>query len=313
MGTFGRTVRDATYVLDAIYGVDARDNYTSSQVDRTPAGGYAQFLTNRTALQGAVFGLPWESFWVYTEPEQLAKLRELLDLLTSAGATIVNGTEILNYEVLVSSGGWDWDWGTTRGFPNESEFTYVAVDFYNNINTYLAGLSNTRIRSLEDIVEYNNDNVGTEGGLPGVHPAFASGQDSFLASLATGGVMNETYWQALEFCQGGSRRGIDTALGLYGGRKLDGLLVPPDVGQSYQIAAQAGYPVITVPAGINDVSHMPFGLAIMQTAFGEAELIRWASAIEDLQLTTCGNPYRRTLPRWYGYLERNIPVPFSDF
>ncbi len=34
---------------------------------------------------------------------------------------------------------------------------------------------------------YNIDNVGTEGGLPGIHPAFGSGQDSFLASLATKG------------------------------------------------------------------------------------------------------------------------------
>lgn len=34
---------------------------------------------------------------------------------------------------------------------------------------------------------YNIDNVGTEGGLPGIQSAFGSGQDSFLASLATKG------------------------------------------------------------------------------------------------------------------------------
>ncbi len=34
---------------------------------------------------------------------------------------------------------------------------------------------------------YNVDNVGTEGGLPNVQPAFASGQDNFLASLGTKG------------------------------------------------------------------------------------------------------------------------------
>ena len=34
---------------------------------------------------------------------------------------------------------------------------------------------------------YNIDNVGTEGGLPDIVPAFASGQDSFLASLETKG------------------------------------------------------------------------------------------------------------------------------
>ena len=82
--------------------------------------------------------------------------------------------------------------------------------------------------------------MGSEGGTPGIHPAFGSGQDGFLASLDTKGVMNETYYQALSFCQRSSREGgIDAAL-THNGTKLDALLVPPDVGQSYQIAAQAG-------------------------------------------------------------------------
>lgn len=44
----------------------------------------------------------------------------------------------------------------TRGFANESEFTVVKVDFYNDIKRYLAELTNTEIRSLEDIVKYLN-------------------------------------------------------------------------------------------------------------------------------------------------------------
>lgn len=90
-------------------------------------------------------------------------------------------------------------------------------------------------------------------------------------------------------------------------KKLSGLLVPPDVGQTYQIAAQAGYPMITLPAGVHSATGMPFGLAIMQAAWGEEELVRWASAIEDLQRSS-GTIYKRSLPRWLGYLERNIPL-----
>ena len=60
------------------------------------------------------------------------------------------------------------DYGATRGFANESEFTVVKVcqssscnvitkpwkvDFYNNIKSYLSELENTEIRSLEDIVQ----------------------------------------------------------------------------------------------------------------------------------------------------------------
>ncbi len=52
--------------------------------------------------------------------------------------------------------------------------------------------------------------------------------------------MNETYYEALAFCQKSTREGgIDAALN-YNGTQLSALLVPPDVAQTYQIAAQAG-------------------------------------------------------------------------
>ncbi|KAI1488254.1 amidase [Biscogniauxia mediterranea] len=311
VGTFGRTVRDAVYALDGIYGVDARDNYTLAQEGRTPGegeGGYAAFLATRECLEGAVFGLPWRSFWVYADEAQRAALGAITDLLRAAGAAVVNGTEILGYETIVSPDGWDWDYGSTRGYANESEYTVVKVDFYNNIRAYLAELGNTDMRSLEDIVRYNYDNDGTEGGHPWPlgTAAFYSGQDGFLASLETKGVRDDTYYQALHFTQTSTRNGIDAAL-TYQGKKLAGLLVPTEVGQTYQIAAQAGYPMITLPAGIQPSTGMPFGLGIMQTAWAEAELVKWGSAIEDLQLSS-GTPYKRTLPQWHGYLQRNVPV-----
>lgn len=307
IGTFGKTVRDAVYALDAIYGIDTRDNYTLAQKDLAPKDGYTQFLANRDALKGAVFGLPWKSFWVLGDSTQITQLEELLALIKSAGATIVNGTELPHYQDIVSPTGWNWDYGSTRGYANESEYTYIKVDFYNNLRDYLAEVNNTKIKSVEDLFQYNIDNYGSEGGLPGIHPAFGSGQDGLLASLESKGIMNETYFQALEYCRRTTREeGIDAAL-KYKGRTLDGLLVPPDVAQSIQIAAQAGYPVITVPAGTGNESGMPYGLAIMNTAFSEPTMIKYASAIEDLQKTS-GTMWRRTLPEWRGYLERNLPV-----
>ncbi|KAJ5215142.1 hypothetical protein N7468_010821 [Penicillium chermesinum] len=286
VGTFGKTVRDAVYALDAIYGVDPRDNYTLAQSGLTPKGGYIQFLSTKEALQGAVFGLPWKSFWALGNPEQIAQLEELLKLIQAAGATIINGTDLPHYKQIVSPDGWNWDYGATRGFSNESEYSYIKVDFYNNLRDYLSEVNNTAIKSLEDLVQYNRDNYGSEGGFPGVHPAFGSGQDGLIASLESKGVMNETYFSALEFCRRTTREeGIDAAL-KYHNKTLDGLLVPPDVAQSIQIAAQAGYPVVTVPAGVSNGSGMPYGLAIMNTAFSEPVLIKYASAIEDLQKST---------------------------
>ncbi|ETN43256.1 uncharacterized protein HMPREF1541_02415 [Cyphellophora europaea CBS 101466] len=310
VGTFGKTVRDAVYALDAIYGPDDRDNYTSAQ--QSPDGGYVQLLSGTEALSGATFGLPWESFWIYADEEQQETLLSLMQLVQLAGATVINGTEILDFETLVSPDGWDWDYGSTRGYPNESEYTVVATDFYNNIKTYLSELENTNIRTLEDIVDFQYANDGSEGGHPwpsGI-PAFYSGQDGFLASLDTMGEHDEEYFQALSFTQSKTRAGIDSALGLLDSAspKLNGLLVPPDVGQTYQIAAQAGYPMITLPAGTHSETGMPFGIAIMQTAWKEDELIKYGSAIEHLQLTTAGNEMKRTLPNWYGYLEPVIPV-----
>jgi amidase len=305
VGCLARTVRDATYCLDGIYGKDPHDNYTL--VQQAPENGYAQFLTTKKTLKGAVFGLPWLSFWQLAPPNQQQTLFELLDLLKSAGATIINGTELPNYQLLVNPTGWDWDYGTHRGYPNESEYTVVKVDFYNDIKAYLAEVNNTAIKSLEDIVKYNVDNVGEEGGLPNIMPAFQSGQDGFDASLASKGIMNETYWQALAFCHKATREdGIDAALN-HNGMKIDALLVGPDQAQTYQVAAQAGYPMITLPAGVGPDTGMPFGLALMGTAWSESSLVKWASAIEDLQLTS-PTKYKRTLPQFYEYRTKIIPV-----
>ncbi|KAF2222477.1 hypothetical protein BDZ85DRAFT_296614 [Elsinoe ampelina] len=237
--------------------------------------------------------------------EMLPNLNTTLYLLTCC-------TQIANAERIVSPAGWNWDYGSARGFPNESEYTVVKVDFYNNIKTYLAELNNTNIRSLEDIVQYNYDNDGTEGGNPGTVPAYESGQDGFLASLDSKGTQNETYFQALAFCQRATREeGIDAMLNQGpDGTRIDALLVPPRVGQTYQIAAQAGYPYITIPAATEKENGMPFGLGLMGSAWEEEKLIRVSSAAEDVikQAQAQGMKVGRTLPEWREYTARNIPV-----
>ena len=40
----------------------------------------------------------------------------------------------------------------TYGKPSQSEFTVVKVDAYNGINAYLSELSDTCIKSVEDIM-----------------------------------------------------------------------------------------------------------------------------------------------------------------
>lgn len=108
VGCFGRTVGDAVHALDGIYGLDPLDNYTSAQTGKTPESGYTRYIADRTALKGAVLGLPWQSFWVLAEPTQQAQLLELVDLIKEEGATVINNTELPDYQTIVSRTGWDW-------------------------------------------------------------------------------------------------------------------------------------------------------------------------------------------------------------
>lgn len=108
VGTFARTVRDAVYALDVIYGVDPLDNYTLAQVGKTPNGSYSQYLTNSDTLQNATFGLPWQSFWALASEEHQVSLLGLIERVENAGATVINGTELPNYQTIVSPNGWNW-------------------------------------------------------------------------------------------------------------------------------------------------------------------------------------------------------------
>ena len=88
--------------------MDDRDNYTLGQDNKTPPNGYTPFIASRHALKGATFGLPWQSFWALLEETQQTSLLELIDLIEEAGATVINGTEIPDYQTIVSPNGWNW-------------------------------------------------------------------------------------------------------------------------------------------------------------------------------------------------------------
>lgn len=64
--------------------------------------------------------------------------------------------------------------------------------------------------------------------------------------------------------------------------------------------------MVTLPAGTHGATAMPFGLGLMHSAWQEPELVRWASAIEDLQRYLPGAG--RTLPQWHKHRSKNIPV-----
>ena len=123
------------------------------------------------------------------------------------------------------------------------------------------------------------------------------------------GIQDEVYCRAVKHIQTACRRdGIDAALKhtLESGEQveLDGLLLCDRKGVGQQLAAQAGYPIICIPIGL-DSKGIPVSLSIHHRAWNEASLVKWASAIEDLVRETLGH---RTCPTYQNSLAKNIPV-----
>ncbi|KAM0745940.1 Glutamyl-tRNA amidotransferase subunit A (Glu-ADT subunit A) [Meredithblackwellia eburnea MCA 4105] len=297
VGSFARTFRDAVIGLETIAGPDPRDEATLG-IDRPKSKNYTQFLTKKHHLHGAKFGVPWTRVWQSPSTAvQIPALLEAIKVLEAHGATVYNHTDY-KYPDTVSPDGWNWDYGPA----NESEYTYVKVDFYNNVASYLSELSNTTIRSLSDIIAANDLPSSLEGGLAGTNPAFADGQQSFLDAEATGGVYSAEYYSALAFAQKNSREdGIDYALN-WKGMKLDGLLVPSDPSSAAQnLISQAGYPCVTIPVGVDEWG-VPFGISLVNTAFSEPILVKYGSAIDDAL------GHRRVVPTFLEFGATNIPI-----
>jgi len=294
VGPFGRSVEDATIVLDIIQERRATSDALDDRLVSTPihdfrSGPYTSWLSKKDALKGARFGLPWKRVWEAASKcaekgLEYNSLMELIQKIEKAGAQVVK-VDFPSAEDIIPSGGWDWKFADGKTGSMLSEFEVVRTEFYHSLRSYLSGLAENeeKICSLEDVVAYNVQHTTQEGGVPGTHPAWPTGQDNFDQCLESKDWPEDVYLKAIEYIRRKSREeGIDAAL-RFEGDNLDGLLVPlqADGGAACSLAAKAGYPMITVPVGINNIG-VPFGMGIIQTALKEHLLVRYGSAIEDL-------------------------------
>lgn len=174
VGSFGKTVVDAVHGLNAIVGVDDRDVMTCS-ASRSQRKDYSKFLTTKASLKGARFGLPIKRCWEFVVTDIKETALKVLEAIQDAGANVVEVDFHCAEDRIPANGKWDW----TYGKPSESEFSVVKVEAHNGINSYFSELSGTSMKTLEDIIEYNQENHGTEGAQPGDHPAFPTGQVSY--------------------------------------------------------------------------------------------------------------------------------------
>lgn len=94
VGAFGKTFKDAAYVLSAMHGVDSRDNATYAQQGHA-YNDYTQFVTNSSGLKGVRIGIPWKRVWESsTTVNQYPQLFSAIAELRKAGAVIINNTDL---------------------------------------------------------------------------------------------------------------------------------------------------------------------------------------------------------------------------
>jgi amidase len=256
-----RTVRDAALLLGAMAGADPRDERTAESEGKVPADLAAGLEAN--ALEGARLGVLRGSFVGYS-PKSDRVLDAAVVKLKSLGAEVIDPVE------LPHAGEYDRD-----------ELEVLEYEFKAGLNTYLAGRSGLPVKTLADVIAFNEKNSDKE------MPHF--GQELFIECEKKGPLTEAKYREALEKSRRLSREGIDEALSssrldalvaLSGGPAWTVDLVNGDhyLGSSTTPAAVSGYPSITVPAG--EVVGLPIGVSFIGPAWSEAKLIQLAYAFE---------------------------------
>lgn len=260
-GPMARTVTDAAILLGAMTGVDPRDEATADSAGRAAAD-YCSHL-RPDGLKGARLGVARQFFEF---PEAVATvLNAALDAMKAAGAELIDPVEAPGFS----------------GFGGH-ESVVLHYEFKAGLNKYLVARAGSPIPSLEAAIAFNTAHRDT------VMPWF--GQEHFLASQACGPLTDPQYLEAREAGRRLARTGgIDAAMDRH---HLDAIVVPSggpahatdwlhgDHGlpTGYSVAAVAGYPSLTVPAG--HVHGLPVGIAFLGRAWSEATLLRLAYAFE---------------------------------
>ena len=277
-GPMARCVADAAILLGAMTGVDPRDSATQESEGHYYQD-YTRFL-NRDGLKGARLGVVRSFFGFQDQVDQV--MESCLALIQSLGAELVDPVDLNNTEEVG---------------PTELEVLYY--EFHHDLNAYLSALGpQAQVHSMADVVAFNARRPQQ------TMPYF--GQEHFEAALKKGPLTDEAYLKALATNHRLSREeGIDAVLKAH---RLDALLAPSGGpasitdyitaahgrgGDCTTLPAVAGYPHITVPAGL--VQGLPVGLSFFAGAYAEPVLLRLAYAFEQATQARRAPEFRLTI------------------
>lgn len=261
-GPICRTVADAATVLGAMTGVDARDPATAESQGHSFKD-YRQFL-DPNGLRGARVGV-WREGVFGVSPEADAIAEAAISQMSRLGATVVDPADIPNVNDVF-----------------DPEFTVLLFEFKADVAKYLSELSNTSMRTLADLIAFNDAHADQEMRW--------FGQEIFLLAEQTTGLDDPGYKAALQTSKqlmqdaiNGvlSRFDLDAIVSLTGSPAWTTDLVNGDhfLTASSTPAAVAGFPNVTVPAGFA-FGELPVGINFIGTQWAEPTLIKLANGFE---------------------------------
>jgi amidase len=250
-GPMARTVRDVAILLSVM---------ADSPLGKSD---YTPFL-DPNGLRGARLGIARKFFAGNTALDGF--LNGCIDALKKAGAEVIDPADL-----------------ATHGQMDAPEQEGMLYEFKDGLNRYLARLpASSPARTLKDLIAFNEKNRDRE------MPFFA--QELFIQAEAKGPLTDPAYLKAHADCLRLSRQeGIDALLAKH---KLDAIVTltsgpawfidhvngDRDTGGCTTPAAVAGYPHITVPAGL--FRGLPIGLSFFAAAWSEPVLIKLAYSWE---------------------------------
>ncbi|MBP2112439.1 amidase family protein [Paenibacillus silagei] len=248
-GPMARTVKDAALLLNVLAG--SADSSSSTVLD------YSAGLELH-ALAGKRIGIP-RFYYKDLDNEALDKMESAIADLRELGAVIIDPVELPYQEA-------EW------------KATILQYEFKPGLNRYLGSLPDSAaVHSLQELIDFNQQHG---------EQALKYGQGT-LEWLNTSGddITKQEYLKQLHYSRSlAGKQGIDYALEHYG---LDALLFPGDHG--CEVAARAGYPLITVPAGYTYsgivapggyLTKGPQGITFCASAHSEATLLGIAYSYE---------------------------------
>jgi amidase len=259
-GPMGRTVEDVAKCLGILTGIDSTDSKTLASAGNFMTD-YSKFL-NKDGLKGKRIGLLKNNMGFMGKVDTL--IRQAVIKLKEQGA------EIIEIEAPKGTG------------YGDAEYQVLLYEFKDGLNKYFNSLGQgAPVKDLKELIEFNKkDSIELK----------YFDQNIFEKAQKKGDLGSPEYKTSLARMLKATREdGIDRMLK---DNKLDALMAPTGspawktdlvlgdhfMGGSSSLAAVAGYPAITVPAGF--VDQLPICVSFFGKAWSEPVLIEIAYAYE---------------------------------